>query len=626
MQANKQSSYDNLFREVVDAFPDGLGLFDADACLVHSNHLLSELNPAISDLLKPGLEWDAMLREMVARGAIDTQARDRLGNLEARLDSQLEARLVVEIRDLGLHEFVLTATERGGFILMQRDVTRRETEDEQERDADALLRQVMEACSANLVMSRMDDGQIIYRSPAARELLGSARKVNEHFVRRSDQADLLTALLPEGWVNDVSVTLKAADGQEFPALISSRIIEYRGEDVTVSSLVDITKEVGMRKMLAAQRERIFEVEKLSALGELLAGVAHELNNPLSVVVGHALMMREETSDPEILRRVEQIAAAAERCTKIVKSFLAMAREQNIEKKPLSCAEILGGARRSLEEAGHGSRLSIEVDLQDDMPNICGDGSLLEQVFMNLLINAEQALAMDGRDCKVVISANVDIKRHLMQIDVKDNGPGISRHLERKVFEPLFTTKEVGQGTGIGLAFCHRVLSAHGGSIELVRSKSGAHFRIHLPLEETSPKPAKADREGANRENRGHVLVIDDEEDVASLIAEILRRDGFTVEAVYSGEAGVKAVLSKRFDAILADIKMPGIGGQGFLKEIKRLQPETADRIAFVTGSTMSPDIRGFLDNCNARFLEKPVAPSEVRSLARELVERSMSNG
>lgn len=626
MQANKQSSYGNLFREVVDAFPDGLGLFDADACLVHSNHLLSELNPAISDLLKPGLEWDAMLREMVARGAIDTQARDRLGNLEARLDSQLEARLVVEIRDLGLHEFVLTATERGGFILIQRDVTRRETEDEQERDADALLRQVMEACPANLVMSRMDDGQIIYRSPAARELLGSARKVNEHFVRRSDQADLLTALLPEGWVNDVSVTLKAADGQEFPALISSRIIEYRGEDVTVSSLVDITKEVGMRKMLAAQRERIFEVEKLSALGELLAGVAHELNNPLSVVVGHALMMREETSDPETLRRVEQMAAAAERCTKIVKSFLAMAREQNIEKKPLSFAEIVSGARRSLEEAGHGSRLSIEVDLQDEMPNICGDGSLLEQVFMNLLINAEQALAMDGRDCKVVISANVDIKRQLMQIDVKDNGPGISRHLERKVFEPLFTTKEVGQGTGIGLAFCHRVLSAHGGSIELVRSESGAHFRIYLPLEETSPKPAKADREGANRENRGHVLVIDDEEDVASLIAEILRRDGFTVEAVYSGEAGVKAVLLKRFDAILADIKMPGIGGQGFLKEIKRLQPETADRIAFVTGSTMSPDIRGFLDNCNARFLEKPVAPSEVRSLARDLVERSMSNG
>ncbi|MEL1251030.1 hybrid sensor histidine kinase/response regulator [Aurantiacibacter gilvus] len=615
---------DSQFRELIDAFPLGVGLFDADARMLYANPALGRLNPQLAELLEVGLDWDHLLVEWVARGVMSLEAQSRLRWLEAQLDEAggKSVRAVIEMRDMGLHEFMLTAISTGGFVLDQRDVTRREMAEEYDREADALLRQVMEACPANLVMSRMDDGQIIYRSPAARELLGPGKKVVEHFAKRSDLADFVTEILPQGRLDDVSILLKNTDGNTFPALLSSRLIEYRGEDVAVSALVDITKEVEMRKMLAAQRERIFETEKLSALGELLAGVAHELNNPLSVVVGHALMLREETVDPEILRRVEQIEKAAERCAKIVKSFLAMAREQQVAKETLGLRGLLDSAVRSLREGEMDFNIEVSCNFAADLPPLSGDPAQLEQVFTNLLVNAQQAIEKAGADGRIEIAARPDRSRNLMVIDVADDGPGIPAHVGKRVFEPLFTTKEVGQGTGIGLAFCHRVLTAHGGSIELIPSDVGAHFRIHLPLGEVDQSKNEALADLAPTDRRGQVLVIDDEQDVAALIAEILRRDGYRVEMAHSAEDGLAACAEQDFDAVLVDIKMPGIGGQGFLQRTREERPELVERIAFVTGSTMSPETRGFLDNCGCRFLEKPVAPKDLRALASQIVKRS----
>ncbi len=617
-----------VFRELLDSFWLGVALFDEDARMFYSNHAIAQLNPALDDLFVPGLEWDRLLIEWVARGVIDRAAQNRLRQFERMLtDRNLASeKAVIEMRGIGLHEILLVATSNGGFALSQRDVTRREMANDQDQEADAILRQVMEACPANLVMSRMDDGQIIYRSPAAREVLGPGKKVFEHFAKRSDLADFVTEILPQGRLDDVSILLKNTDGATFPALVSSRLIEYRGEDVAVSSLVDITKEIEMRKMLAAQRERIFETEKLSALGELLAGVAHELNNPLSVVVGHALMLREETDDPEIMRRVEQIENAAERCAKIVKSFLAMAREQQVDKELLVLADLLDDAVRSLREGEREFTVEVACNLPDSLPPLSGDPSQLEQVFTNLLLNAQQAIEKAGTGGRIDIVARADDNRKLMVIDICDDGPGIPPHVGKRVFEPLFTTKEVGQGTGIGLAFCHRVLTAHGGSIELIPSDSGAHFRLHLPIGDTRDEVDAAPESTRNGSHQGRVLVIDDEPDVAALISEILRRDGYEVDMVHSGEDGLEACARGEFDAILVDIKMPGIGGQGFLERIRDERPELVERIAFVTGSTMSPETRGFLDNSGCRFLEKPVAPKDVRALAAQIVKRSRPDG
>ena len=421
----------------------------------------------------------------------------------------------------------------------------------------------------------------------------------------------------------MSLTLRDTDGNTFPSLVSARLIEYRGYDVVVSSLVDISKEVALRKRLASQRERLFQAEKLSALGELLAGVAHELNNPLSVVVGHALMMREETTDPETLRRVTQIGDAAERCTKIVKSFLAMARQQDVDAEPVSFADILLSARSSLEQAGGELSIDVVEELQPDLPRIQGDASQLEQVFMNLLLNAEQAIADVSTKGKIVISAHLGPEEEMITVDVQDNGPGIPDDIGARVFEPLFTTKEVGKGTGIGLAFCHRVINSHGGTIEIMPSESGAHFRIILPTANKEAASALATpNAGGLVQRQCEVLVIDDEEEVANLIREILERAGYTVRIANSGEKGLDCVKGQNFDAILTDMNMPGMGGQGFYETIAREYPEACETIAFVTGDTMSPKVRNFLDRTSTRYLEKPISPAELRSLVANIVGAS----
>jgi signal transduction histidine kinase/CheY-like chemotaxis protein len=610
--------------DIVEALRDGVAIFDSSARLVKANETFKFLNPKLADAILPGVEWDSLLIEMVARGAVAPSTRERLQWMESRLEpgQDLIPPLTVKMRDAGVHEFAMRQTQGGGFVLTQSDVTARSQNDEDEREGDALLRKVMEACPAALVMSRITDGQIIYRSPAARDLLGPGQNAGNHFVTHTDRADFVTALLPEGRIDELTIELQRTDDSCFPALVSARLLEYRGDDVIVSSIVDITKEVALRKTLAQQRERIFQAEKLSALGELLAGVAHELNNPLSVVVGHALMMREEANDPQTIARIEKIGDAAERCARIVKSFLAMARQQKVDAKPTDLSAIIAAARSTFMPA---KAPDVTVELEGDLPMILAERSQLEQVFGNLMLNAAQAIETSGKGDHIALTARLLPGGESIAIDVIDNGPGIPVEIGKRVFEPLFTTKPAGQGTGIGLAFCHRVIHSHGGTIEIMPSEEGAHFHITMPVAADSSQRAavsSAHSEGGE----GHILVIDDEEDVADLVSEILKREGYRVDTAESGEEGLELATTHDYDAILTDMNMPGISGRGFHEALARRRPELIDRVAFVTGDTMSPDVRDFLDNAGCEFLEKPIAPQDLRELARRIVAGVKARG
>jgi signal transduction histidine kinase/CheY-like chemotaxis protein len=511
-------------------------------------------------------------------------------------------------------EFALHPTRDGGFVLLQTDVTHRRRSEKSQREAEDLLRNVLEACPANVVMSRLEDGQIIYRSPAASELLGTSRNTQDHFARREDRADFVTALLPEGRVDDMPATGIRPDGSRFPCLISARLIDYRGDDVVVSSTVDTSKEVALRRMLAEQREQIFQAEKMSALGELLAGVAHELNNPLSVVVGHALMLREDTADPEVLRRVEKIGAAAERCSRIVKSFLAMARQEPVNLQPTDLGEVARQAVDALANGPDGLTAQVQIDLPPDLPPIQGDAHQITQVLLNLLDNADQAIRDSGTGGLVRIAAARDPGGDTVTLTVADDGPGIAEPIRGRIFDPLFTTKEVGRGTGIGLAFCHRIVTAHAGRIRFEPGSPGARFHVTLPVAPVPDGeiPSRSDPVPGTAVAR--ILVVDDEPDVADLIREILARDGFDVVEVSSAEAALELLQRERFDMILTDLNMPGLGGRGLHDALRRSAPDMAARLCFVTGDTMSPQVRSFLDAAGRPMLEKPIAPEELRRL------------
>jgi len=625
--SRRSDSSPDMLREVIEAMSEGLALFDEEARLVRCNAGYRELNPLIADMLEPGLEWEIILRESGMRGAIAADALDRLRWMENRLATGAgsSAALEIELTNGAIHEIAMRQTPVGGFVVTQSDISEKRQYEEHERQADILLRKVLEACPANVIMSRIGDGQIIYRSPAATELLGTSHNSQDHFASREERADFVTALLPDGRVDDMLVTGLRPDGSKFPCAVSARVIDYRGEEVVVSSTVDISREVEMQQKLAEQREQIYQAEKMSALGELLAGVAHELNNPLSVVVGHALMMREETTDPEVLRRLEKISNAAERCARIVKSFLAMARQQPARLAPMDLVETIETAVEALRNGASGLKAAVDIDLSPNLPPIQGDADQLVQVFINLLNNADQAISASGTGDRIVISSAFDTKAGMIEIRVSDNGPGIPGSIRSRIFDPLFTTKDVGKGTGIGLAFCHRVITSHHGQIRLEPgSGQGASFVLRLPV---SPRESARDTavppEFENAPS-ARVLVVDDEPDVAELIREILQRDGFKVDYADSAEVALTLARSHAYALILSDLNMPGIGGRGLYEIIAHELPEMADRVGFVTGDTMSPSARGFLDSADRPYLEKPIAPSELRTLARRMLEADNS--
>ncbi|WP_425053605.1 ATP-binding protein [Psychromarinibacter sp. S121] len=615
--------YSVLLSDVMDAQGQGLAIFDEDATLLRCNaSFRGMINNALADILEPGLSWDMLLREFVARGVLLSSAAQRFAAMEEQLDAgEVDVPpFEMDMPNGAAFQAKMQQTSTGGFLLSIRDITARRKLAESAREADELLEKVLEACPANVVMSRVGDGQILYRSPAATELLGTTKQTTEHFASREERADFITALLPDGRLDDMNVTSLRPDGARFPSLVSARLIDYRGEEVMVSSTVDISREVEMRRKLAEQREQIFQAEKMSALGELLAGVAHELNNPLSVVVGQALMLREENTDPETLRRVEKISDAAERCARIVKSFLAMARQQPVRLVPIDVGETVEMAIDALLNGTDGLSTEVQTDLGPDLPQVRGDAHQLAQVVINLITNAEQAIRDSGTGDLIRVALRHDARGDAVELVISDNGPGIPDSIRRRIFDPLFTTKPVGTGTGLGLALAHRVIAAHDGQIRFEPEPGGgARFVIHLPVTVGGDGQVAEVEDAETSAANARILVIDDEQDVCDLIREVLEKEGFAVDIAGTAEAGLEKLSGQVYTLVLTDLNMPGMGGRGLYETVLRTRPHMAQRIGFVTGDTMSPQASGFLNGAGRPYLEKPIAPAELRKLAHSML-------
>jgi two-component system NtrC family sensor kinase len=249
-----------------------------------------------------------------------------------------------------------------------------------------------------------------------------------------------------------------------PAAITARRIVYEGVRATVGAIVDLTERKRIEAELARQREALYQSEKLSALGSLLAGMAHEINNPLSVVVGRAILLEEDAPDAATAAAVVKIRQAAERCTRIVKTFLAMARQQPPERVPVHLNELISAA---LELVSYGLRtagITVRLDLASDLPTLLADAAQLQQVFSNLFVNAQQALLEVPEPRWLHVTTCWERQSHVVCITVTDNGPGVPAPIHSRIFDPFFTTKPLGVGTGVGLSLSHAIITAHGGSL------------------------------------------------------------------------------------------------------------------------------------------------------------------
>ena len=370
-----------------------------------------------------------------------------------------------------------------------------------------------------------------------------------------------------------------------------------------------------------QREALHQSEKMNALGSLLAGVAHELNNPLSVVVGRSLILEEELRHQPAGPAIARVREAAERCARIVKTFLAMARQEKPTRVELDLKSLLKSA---LELVGYGLKADgvvVELDLPAHLPALHADPDQLVQVFTNLLVNAQQA--MNTRlERRLRISACALDGGRAVAVTVSDTGPGVAPEIAHRIFEPFFTTKGVGEGTGVGLSVSHGILQAHGGCLRLTESElGGASFQVLLPagrggevMETPGERPVPADAAPGRA-----ILVVDDEPEVAALMADILGGAGYRVITAASGRAALGELQRAPVDLVISDLRMPDLDGRGLYAALRVDYPALSQRMVFVTGDTLNDSARDFLAGTGCRVLDKPFVPAQVRQTVAEML-------
>jgi two-component system NtrC family sensor kinase len=374
----------------------------------------------------------------------------------------------------------------------------------------------------------------------------------------------------------------------------------------------------LERQVRERTHQLLETEKLATMGNLLAGVAHELNSPLSVILGHVALFADSALDDSARARARDIGAAAERCVRIVRSFLTMARRHPPERGHVSVNQILKNAVELLAYELRVANVDVHLDFQNDLPLVWADGHQLQQVAVNLIANAHQAMLNTPPPRRLSLVTRYDDASRSVHVEFADTGPGIPPEIQARIFEPFFTTKSEGEGTGLGLALSRGIIEGHGGAVHVEsRPGQGAHFLLELPvgtppvssdapgtLEAAPPVPGKT------------ILVVDDEPAVASILAEALTRDGYTVDTAPNGAVALTKLEAQTYDLIISDSGMPVVSGPELYREVERREPRLARRFVFVTGDILNPRTREFLERTEAPRLEKPFTLESVKRVVR----------
>lgn len=376
-------------------------------------------------------------------------------------------------------------------------------------------------------------------------------------------------------------------------------------------------------------QQVIQSEKLAAMGQLIAGVAHELNNPLTAILGISDLQREKAASDEDKRQLDLVHQQARRAADIVGNLLAFSRPAKAQKVSCSLSEMI---HRTLQLHEYSLRVNnIVVDFTPDptLPHVLGDSNQLMQVFLNLIVNAEQAIrgAKSSGVLRVRTGTRESMTGKMVWATIEDDGPGIPAEALARIFDPFFTTKRPGRGTGLGLSICMALVKEHGGTIEAQNSPSGgALFSVLLPALMASTAAAGApstteSKISAPAELKGcNILVVDDEASIRELIQAGLSSRGVNVDCADSGEQALKMVSAaanaqRPYDAILCDVKMPGINGEQLYLRLAEQPLVTSGvfnkRFIFMTGDLVDQGTMGSVRQSGVRCVQKPFRVADL---------------
>ena len=503
------------------------------------------------------------------------------------------------------------------------------------------------------IVTTDDGGLIVEFNPAAEALFGHRRDavlgrpvggviVPERY--RRDHEEGMRRIREGGRARVLGKRMELqalrSDGSEFPVEMVLWRTEVDQEAHYTASITDLSERRNAAQQIERQREALRQSEKLTAMGSLLAGVAHELNNPLAIVLGRANLLEEKCQAlPDLQSDARRIREAAERCGRIVRTFLNMARSKPPEHRSIQLNDLARAAADMLGYTYRSHGIVLHLDLAPDLPHVHADGDQIGQILLNLMVNAQQVLSAAGSDRLVRLATGVARSRAggepRVWVRVSDNGPGVQPELRERIFEPFFTTKPEGIGTGLGLAVSRSLAREHGGDLRLESplpaasaaqegTPCGASFVLTLPLSATAadahgPSTAPGELASDTPQEVRRVLAVDDETEITDLIREMLESTGHEVLTAESGAVALEILDTVRIDAIVSDLRMPDMDGAALWREVRERHPRLARSMIFVTGDTLSPGARQFLSEARCPSLEKPFGKAELVERVAQLL-------
>ncbi len=485
--------------------------------------------------------------------------------------------------------------------------------------------------AADVIIVLDDDGIMRFIAPSVEKATGFtieewAGRPGISVVHPDDQVLATRALSrlminPDEIVTNLEFRIQHKDGrwQYYSATGINQLSNQTVRGIVINAH-NIDEKKRHEEDMQKQQEALYQSEKLTSMGALLAGVAHELNNPLSVVVGWALMLEAESTDDQSRHALEKLRGSAERCARIVKTFLAMAKHTKPKREICNINDIIFLALDITSYILRTTGVEVVQDIDQELPDINADPDQLHQVFVNLLINAQQAMSTWPGESRITINTRHDPITRTVTATIHDSGPGIAENIRTMIFEPFYTTKP--SGTGIGLSVSRGLVRSNNGTIELAAQVSpGAVFNVSFPVvteADLLDQNLLSEQRTTTTTTTRTVLVVDDEQDICEISGKILRNEGHKVYLAGDANQALRLIEELPIDIIVSDMRMPGLDGQGLYRILTTVAPVLTRRIIFVTGDTLSYDIMAFFNDVGCPYLEKPIHPKELVSMIESM--------
>jgi PAS domain S-box-containing protein len=514
-----------------------------------------------------------------------------------------------------------------------RDITTRKRAEESLRRSEQKFFTAFRAFPGAISISTLADGRILDANESFLRLSGFTR---EEVVGRTTielglwpapvaRNQIVAELRERGRISDREITIRTRHGSSRLILFSAELVELEGETCVIGSGRDITEQ----RLL---EEQFRQAQKMEAVGRLAGGVAHDFNNLLGVILGYAEMLIEELGpDHPLAKKAHGIYRAGERAAALTRQLLAFSRQQMLQQTVLDLNAVVGEISKLVERL-IGEDVRLVLDLDPNLGRVKADGGQLEQVIMNLAVNARDAMPNGGRltlRTSAVELTEAPARQHrvvrgrYVQLEVVDTGIGMDEATQARIFEPFFTTKDRGKGTGLGLATAYGIVKQSGGYIWVhSRPGLGSTFRVLLPqvdapLDHSEP-PARAETPAGCET----ILLVEDEEALLDMMREFLRARGYCVLEARDGAEAYEIALEHDGDIhlVVTDVVMPRMSGRALAHQIKHLRPAT--RVLFVSGYPAEPfDARSFSDG--AFFLRKPFRRDDLLQRVREALDATL---